>query len=362
MIRRIPTMTERQRVEALLDRRRPDRVPIWPGACNGFSVVCNGYPVSRAYTDPDVTYASLRKICLDLGWIFFPWMSYAAMGAWEFGGEVRMPSSEYDQAPVVLRYPIEKDEDVYNLKWPGPDSGFYPTARKYAEIAKKERLDNEPWNAIISSGSAYSLACQLVGLEEFLKWLVRKPALARDLINQLAEWSFSSLEKRKEAMGTDGVLSVIGLPMASNKLISPRRFEEFVLPDLLEGQAKLRTLGYKTTHVHICGEQNKNLPLYAQVDFGDPGIMGVGPEIDLKTAAEHFPRHIISGNLDPALILTGTTNQVYEATRDIVEEGKKIEGGFMFGPGCELPPSAPLENVKAMTQAVEDFGWYDNDR
>jgi uroporphyrinogen-III decarboxylase len=359
MPKRKAAMTDRERVEALLDRRKPDRVPIWPGACNGFAVVNNGYSLTHAYTDPGVTYQSLRKTCRDFGWIFFPWMSYASFGAWEFGGEVRMPTGDYDQAPMVLRYPVEKDEDVYNLKWPGPDSGFYPTARKYAELANQERLDNEPWNRMISCGSAYSLACQLVGLEKFLKWLVKKPDVARFLIRQLAEWNLSSLEKRKEALGTEGVLSVVGLPLASNQLISPQKFEEFVLPDLKEGQARLRALGYRTTHAHICGEQNKNLPFYQEVDFGDPGFISVGPEIELETAARYFPGHIITGNLSPAVIQTGTPNQVYEATRLVVETGKRIEGGFIFGPGCELPPKAPAENVKAMTQAVEDYGWYE---
>jgi uroporphyrinogen decarboxylase len=352
-------MTERQRVDAILNRQKPDRVPIWAGACNGFAVVYNGYSIAHAYTDPQVTYDSLRKTCLDFGWIFFPWMSYASIGTWEFGGEVRMPTGEYDQAPVVLRYPLQKDEDVYNLKWPEPDSGFYPTARRYTEIARQERLDNEPWNALISSGSAYSLACQLVGLEEFLKWLVKKPDLAHYLIRELAEWSFSSLESRKKMLGIEGVLSVVGLPLASNRLISPRRFEEFVLPDLKEGQARLRALGYRTTHVHICGEQNKNLPFYGEVDFGDPGMISVGPEIDLEMAARYFPGHIITGNLDPAIIQTGTPDQVYEATKHIVEVGKTISGGFIFGAGCELPPRAPVANVRAMTNAVEDFGWYE---
>lgn len=358
MTKRIGVMTDRQRVEALLNRQKPDRVPIWPFAANGFAVLYNGLSIADAYTNPEGTYCALRKTCQDFGWVFFPWMSYASMGAWEFGGEVRMPSGELDQAPVVIRHPIEKDEDVYNLKWPGADSGFYPTARKYAKLARQERLDNEPWNAIISSGSAYSLACQLVGLEEFLKWLVKKPDLAHFLIKELAEWRFSSLEKRKDALGTEGVLGVVGLPLASNQLISPRRFEEFVLPDLKEGEAGLRALGYRTTHAHVCGEQNKNLPFYAEVNFGDPGVISVGPEIELKTAAHYFPRDIIAGNLDPVLIQTGTPDQVYEATRRVVEAGKRIEGGFIFGPGCELPPRAPVENVRMMTKAVEDFGWY----
>lgn len=352
-------MTERERVEALLARRRPDRVPVWPGACNGFAVVYNGYGIAAAYTDVEATYSSLRKVCREFGWTFFPWMSYASFGTWEFGGEVRMPTGEFDQAPMVVRYPIQKDDDVYHLKYPGPDSGFFPTARRYAELARQERLDNEPWNSLISAGSAYSLACQLVGLEEFLKWLVKKPDLAHYLIGQLSSWSLSSLEKKKGTLGVDGVLSVLGLPLASNKLISPKRFEEFVLPDLKEGQSRLRALGYKTTHVHICGEQNRNLALYGEVDFGDPGIIGIGPEIELETAARYFPDDIISGNLDPALIQTGSPDQVYRETKRIVETGKKIEGGFLFGPGCELPPKAPVENVRAMTQAVEDFGWYE---
>ncbi|MBW1804264.1 MAG: methyltransferase, partial [Deltaproteobacteria bacterium] len=51
--------------------------------------------------------------------------------------------------------------------------------------------------------------------------------------------------------------------------------------------------------------------------------------------------------------------EVYEATRKVVEEGKNLPGGFIFAPGCELPPMASFENVRMMTKAVEDFGRYD---
>jgi uroporphyrinogen-III decarboxylase len=40
-------------------------------------------------------------------------------------------------------------------------------------------------------------------------------------------------------------------------------------------------------------------------------------------------------------------------------KGKKLANGFVFAPGCELPPMAPVENVRAITRAVNDFGWYD---
>jgi len=325
-------MTERQRIETLLNHQKPDRVPIWPFDPSGFSMIYNNLPITAAYTDPEALYYAHRQTCRDLGWVFFPMMAYASMGAWEFGGEVRMPSGEYEQAPMITRYPVEKDEDIYNLKWPGPDSGFFAVAGKF---------------------------CNIVGVERFLRWLIKKPELAHYLIRELTDWSLAGLPKQKEMLGTDGVLSMSGGVATSNQLISPRQFEEFALPYIIEGEKKLRDLGYKTTYVHICGEHNANLPYWSQVDFGDPGIISVGHEIKLETAAKYFPNDIIYGNLEPAILQTGTPEEVYEATREVVEEGKKIEGGYIFSTGCQLPPRSPLENVKMMTKAVNDFGWYE---
>jgi uroporphyrinogen decarboxylase len=351
-------MTERERIEALLSRRKPDRVPIWPFAPHGFAVIYNNLSLAEAYTNPEACYKALRKTSRDFGWVFFPCVGYAAMGAWEFGGEVRMPSGEYDQAPMVTRCPVAKDEDIYNLKWPGPDSGFYPTARKLGELARQERLDNEPFNAAIGAGGGFSLACNIAGLDRFLKWLIKKPDLAHYLIRELSDWSLAGLDGQSEKLGTEGVLGLSGGATSSNYLISPQQFAEFVLPSLKEGQDKLRALGYRTTYTHICGEHNANLPYWSQVDFGDPGIIGIGHEIELGTAASYFPDDIILGNLEPAIVQMGTPDEVYEATRKIVEEGKKISGGFIFSPGCDLPPRSPVANVRAMTRAVVDFGWY----
>jgi uroporphyrinogen decarboxylase len=351
-------MTELERVEALLKHEKPDRVPIWPFASLGFASIYNNLSIYDAYANPEASYYAQRKTCRDFGWVFVPYIGYAAIGAWEFGGEVRMPSGEYDQAPTVTRYPIEKDEDIYDLKWPGPDSGFYPIAAKFTEIARKERLDNEPFNAYINSGAGYGLSCNIVGLDRFLRWLIKKPDLAHYLIRILSDWGTERLIKRNKILGTKGVLATSsGGPTSSNYLISPRQFEEFVLPTVKEGEKQLRDLGYKTTYIHICGEHNDNLPYWSQIDFGDPGIISIGHEIKLETAAKYFPDDIILGNLDTSIIQTGTPREVYDATRIVVEQGKQLPG-YIFSPGCDLPPKSPVENVRMMTKAVDDFGWY----
>ena len=142
-------------------------------------------------------------------------------------------------------------------------------------------------------------------------------------------------------------------------MISPKQFETFVLPYAREINEKVLSLGYRHIFCHICGEQNLNLPLWAKIPFGDPGLVSFGHEVALEKAAAYFPNDIIIGNLEPAIVQNGTPEEVYEATRKVVETGKNLPGGFIFAPGCELPPKAPIENVKMMTRAVEDFGWYD---
>ncbi len=226
------TMTDRERIEVLLQHKKPDRVPIWIFAPHGFAAIYNNLSLYDAYTNPEACYLVQRQTCREFGWVFFPSLGYAAMGAWEFGGEIRMPSGEFDQAPMVTRYPIEKDEDIYNLKWPGPDSGFYPIGRKFSEIARKERLDNEPFNASINAGGGFGLACNIAGLNRFLKWLIKKPDLAQYFIRTLSDWNMANMIKQSQILGTDGVLGFSGGPTTSNYLISPEQFKEFVLPTL----------------------------------------------------------------------------------------------------------------------------------
>lgn len=352
-------MTDRQRIEALLQRKKPDRVPIWPFASHGFAALYGNFSIGDAYSNPEVSYTAQRQACREFGWVFVPMFIYASMGAWEFGGEVKWPSGEFDQAPMIIRHPIEKDEDVYDLKWPGPDAGFFPIASKFAKLARQERLDNEPFNSIISGGGSFSTCANIAGIERFLKWLIKKPDLAHYLLRFVTDWKLERLPQQSESVGFDGVLPMGGEPTTSNQLISPKQFEEFAYPYIKEIQEKVMALGYRTSYVHICGEQNLNLPYWAKIPFGDPGIISVGHEVRLETAAQYFPNDIILGNLESAIVQTGTPEEVYAATKEVVEEGKMIPGGYIFSTGCDLPPKAPVTNVRMMTKAVNDVGWYD---
>jgi uroporphyrinogen decarboxylase len=359
MVERKATMTDRQRVEALLSREKPDRIPIWPFG-TGVATVYTGTSIADAYNKPKVSYEAQKKTARDFGWVFFPMMAYASYGSWEFGGDIKWPSGEFAQAPMVTRSPVETEDDVWKLKTPDvATAGFIPIMTDFYKIASQERLDNEPFNIMAMVGGPFSVAGVIAGPDKLCKWTLKKPDVAHHLIRLATDHMIDLAEYWHSLFGVEGVLPFTGEAVASNQLISAKTFEEFVLPYVQEAHNKLISLGYKHIFCHICGEQNDNLVHWAKVSYGDPGLISFGHEVDIVTAAECFPKDIIIGNVEPAIIQSGTPEEVYRATKVCIEKGKECPGGYMLAPGCEMPPLSPPDNIMAMTRAVNDFGWND---
>jgi len=351
-------MTNRQRVEALLRREKPDRVPVWPFAM-GFPVLYTKTSIADAYNKPEVAYAAQKKTTQDFDWIFIPMMGYAAFGGWEFGGEVKWPSGEFAQAPMVLRHPVETVDDVWKLKVPGPDTGIVPLQKEFYKLSSSEQGDNSPFNVVSYAGSNFTRAGNIAGPEKLAKWLIKQPEAAHHLMRLATDYILMLAAHWKEVFGIEGVLPWGAEPTSANQLISPSKFEEFVFPYIKETNEKVLGMGYKHILYHICGEHNENLPYWQQIPFGDPGMITIGHEITLEKAGQVFPNDIIMGNLEPAIIQSGTAEQVYEATKKNIQEGmNKCPGGYIFAPGCELPPRSSIENIQSMMKAVNDFGWY----
>jgi len=353
-------MTERERVEALLKRQKPDRVPILPFASAiGFSGLYNKLSIAEAYNSPEKTLAAQRKTARDFGWAIIPFFSYASFGGWEFGGDIKWPSSEFSQAPMITRRPLETADDVWKLKKPDlTTAGIIPLQIKFYQLSFKDDLDNEPFNIIAFVGGPVTLAANLCGIDNLGKWSIKNKEVVHHLLRITTEHSIELASYLKSLFGTDRVLPFCGEATTDNRIISPKFFEQFALPYNKELQEAMLSMGFRHLFCHICGEQNANLPYWAKIPMGDPGIISIGHEIPLSKAAQYFPSDIIMGNLEPAIIQAKTAEEVYKATRTVVEEGMKITGGYIFSPGCDVPPLSPVDNMKAMTKAVNDYGWY----
>lgn len=352
-------MTNRERVEALLRRETPDRVPSWPIAL-GFTTIYTGTTICDFYNKPQISYDAQKKTCEDFDFVFMPWTASATLLAWEFGGDIKWPQGEYSQAPTILEFPIKTPEEAYDLKMPDVlTSGFMPIFKEFCDISAKEQDDNTPFNVVAFPGSGpYTAAANIPGVDKFSQWMIKAPDACRHLMRLAIDFYTEIGRLWKETYGTEGVLPLFGEPSCSNQVISPKQFEAFAMPCMKEVADNLLEMGYTHLWAHVCGEHNKNLEHWAKINWGDPGIISTPHEVELEKMDEFFPNDIIFGNIEPAIIQTKTAEEVYEATRDMVERGKKLNAGYIFSQGCELPPMAPVENIKAMQQAVEDFGYY----
>jgi uroporphyrinogen decarboxylase len=280
----------------------------------------------------------------------------AVFGAWEFGGEMRMPSGEYDQVPIVVKAPVESDEDAKNLKLPNiENSGMTPLIVDFCKLQEKAGLIR---TSLV--GDPFTLACNVCGMERVSKWMFKDPDLLHDILRLMTVYCLKLAEYFIETFGAENIEFRTSTPTSSNQVISPKQFQEFSFPYLLEVHEKVLGMGVRYIYIHICGDQRSNLPYYKMIPFGNPGIASFGHEVDIQTAINCLgDKCVIVGNVNPSAIQSGTPAEVYDLSKQCIEKGKAAPRGFILGSGCELPPLAPGANVWAMRKAVNDVGWYD---
>ena len=350
-------MTGQERMDALFAGQVPDRVPV--GAMStGFNTRNAGYTVAAAYEDPEKSFSAMQWTTEQYGWDPVPqYAGHTVLGAWDFGGRVRMPKGEYEGALVVTDYPVNAEEDVEKLRLPDPrTAGRIPQALRFAQLQAEHDLP-----VYFFSRSPFTMAANIAGIERFLRWSMRRPELCQRLLELSLDHIFNVLGLWVETFGAGRVFAWMSSPTESNQLVSPRIVKRFAIPYHQEYHRRLQALGVTRFGFHICGEQNLNLPLLAAADaWIHPSVLSFGHEVDLSAASAHFPRDIIFGNIEPAVIQTGTPEAVYGLCRTAIDKGKRAPAGFILGPGCGLPVGAPPVNVYAMTRAAHDFGWYDN--
>ena len=347
------------RLQKMLDGEKVDRVPFFPLHISGFSSRNTGYPLGTMYSDPDKSFWAQVWTQEQYGFEYMPMYNYASYGAWEFGGEIKFPSSEFEQAPSIIRYPVESEKDIERIESDGlPEvraRGSIPLNVEFSKLQEKYELP-----IVFLCGTPFTRAGNLCGVEKLLRWTMKAPELAHRLIQLVTDHLVEVAQYWVDIFGAENLIAYSGNPTEANQLISPKKLEEFALPYTKELNEKVLAKGVKRFKFHVCGEQNLNLPLLAKVPLGLNGIVSFGHEVDIEKAIEYFGEsNIVVGNINPMVIHTGTAQEIYELARACIEKGKKAPKGFMLSQGCQLSPLTPPYNVYMMKKAIDDFGQYD---
>ena len=349
------TMSAGERMGAILMRQRPDRVPFMPFIM-GYCAKNVGYPIAVIYNDAEKSFWSQMWTAEMFGYDGGAMYGYASMGGWEFGGDIKMPQSEWEQAPVVTRFPAQTAEEVDALPIPDPaTAGCYPIALKFAEIQQQFGMP-----IMVMGMSPFTSAGNIAEVDVLCRWMMKQPEVAHKLLKKVVVFGKKVIDYYMERFPNYPMMAFTGEATSANQIISPRQFEEFVLPYMSELHDHILKSGIRHIFCHICGEQNLNLKYWAQMEYGDPGILSFGHEVDLSKAIEVFgDKHAIAGNIEPQVIQNRPWQEVYELCRIAIEKAKMAPSGYLLMAGCEVPVQAPPYNIYVMKKAVMEFGFYD---
>lgn len=345
-------MTSIKRVDALLKAKSVDRVPFFP-IIQGFCAKNVGYPVSSIYNDPDRSFQAQLWTQQQYGYDSDPFFAYASYRGWESGEDAKFEGNEWEQAPPHGKPPVQYEEDIENLCLPDvKTAGLFPQAMRFSKLQKKFGM-----TATVVLGGAFTIAGNICPLENLLHYMIRQPELMHRLLRLATNHIVDVVRHWVDTFGAESVIVYMWETLANNRIISPRQFKDFVLPYQREIHLFILATGIKHILCHICGDHNLNLPYWAQIPMGDPGIVSVGHEVDLDAAVKYFgTTSIVAGNIDPAIIQNGTPQQVYELCKQTIKKGKHAPRGYIMMSGCEVPVATPPYNLYEMVKAIDDFG------
>lgn len=180
----------------------------------------------------------------------------------------------------------------------------------------------------VSIKGPFTLAAFLAGIERYLKIILKKEAEASRFLEEALRHQLQYLQ----SLLALGVNIMIGDPLASSSVISPRIFFKYAFKGLQAIVAKAKNHG-AIVAVHICGDVR---PISKYLDDLGADILSI-EDVDLRT------RTLKMGGVGTNTILTGDLHRM----RTEIEEAFKNKN-LVLSTTCDVPPHTPPQHIKAM--------------
>ncbi len=341
-------MTSDERLTALFSNNPVDRVPVL-GSWFMWAHIAkiNGMTITDIYEFPAASIEAQRNANAMYGMDGGSVYMMTDFGSWEFGGMATFPGGD-SEAMVVTKRAAPTAEKALTIKCPDDilHSGGVP---KYFEAGKIQAANGEL--ITFDLGTPFLLASNIIGVDNMMLMMIESPEAVHNVLAESTKFYIRLLELWVENFGAANIFPMMAASSESNRLISPAFHETFSIPYLKQVLDKMLDLQVDKLLLHICSEQNPNLPNYQKLTYPINTIFSVGPEMDLTKMARLFPRYIIAGNIDPIKFLQSKPQEIFEECCEIIKTMAQTDTRFILMPGCDVPPNAPPINVYQMVKA-----------
>lgn len=335
----------------------PDRVPVY-AQIHEFVRKELGVPAKEFYTTPDILVPGVLEITEQYG-LDVPFADYDVYNieAEALGQEVVY--SESHVPDVDRTRPLIRDRsDLSKIRTPDFDSDArFPQVLEMNSLFK-ELTGIEP---TLQFCAPFSLAANIRGIEPLLMDIYTDPDFARSLLDRLTEeviapWIQYQKEHFPNAKSVCGSDATASLP-----IVNPHILRDWVAPDVLRLREWCGPEVYVPNWVGEKYLENPeemlDLKLKVCPDFlegQDPDVEALGPAL-YKEYAEQRDVPLILG-IGASFTALSTPAEVTNRVKHYIEVGGK-NGRFALYL-CNLGPTTPRENVKAIIDAVTTYGVY----
>jgi len=190
-----------------------------------------------------------------------------------------------------------------------------------------------------------ALAAELRGINNLMLDMMDDPDFVGDLLDFCAEVAI-----RYAMLQIDAGADTIGMSDAAASMMGPHFYRELLHPRQMRVyQAIKKAHPEVLTRSHMCGRVNE---LADDMNLLPVDIFEIDFPSDLAQIKKGLGRHIISGNVSTITdIFEGTPESVYAAAGRC----HGICGDrHIVNAGCEIPPMAPEENVRALIRYARE--------
>ncbi|GAB4415657.1 MAG: methylcobamide:CoM methyltransferase MtaA [Thermodesulfovibrionales bacterium] len=337
-------MTSRERVLKLFSGEEVDRTPCFSGMGNvtteGLKTL--GYKFASVHLDAkkmaDSAATSYKLFGYECGVLPFD----LCVEAEALGCQINVYAHSEDILYPTIKTKLIHNEDEMDIAVPDnlDRRGRVPLVCEAIRLLKKDIGKDVAIGSYVLG--PFTLAGQIMELNDLLKLSFKKPDKVGNLLDTLAD-VLITVSNEYEKAGVDFInVREMG---ATSDVLSPRVFKNLILPYLRKIFEKLHV----PSVIHICGKTNDIAPF--MVETGATAL-SVDQKNDVADTRKKLGKDaLLFGNFDPYNVLvTGTPEVVKEAMKRCIDDGVSA-----VWPGCDIWPTVPAENFKAMMEAVKNY-------
>jgi hypothetical protein len=190
------------------------------------------------------------------------------------------------------------------------------------------------------------------GTTNIMKDMFRRPQKLLAALEVITDITIDNVLKMR---GTQtGTTVMYPLHKGADGWMSQAQFDKFYWPTLKRCMDAFIKEGLIQ---HLFAEGSFNTRLDYVGGFPKGSVSWLFDQTDMAKAKKALGKECcIAGNVPSSLLVTSTPDEVKKCCRKLIETCGQ-DGGYILSPGA-TPDNPKMENLKAMVEAVNEYGWY----